>query len=118
MAEQVQPGGTTSGFRVTPEEVQTASVQVDSTATAIQEQLDALKAYVRTNVETYWQGQAHQAFDLYMQEWDVYAAMLHEALTGIAQGLRGTYVNYAQSEDSALRKIDQLQSELPPLRLG
>ncbi|MFE0464924.1 WXG100 family type VII secretion target [Kitasatospora sp. NPDC058965] len=118
MADQSQAAVATSGFRVTPEEVQNASVQVDSTAAAIQQQLDALKAYVRTNVESYWQGRAHQAFDIYMQEWDVYAAMLHEALTGIAQGLRGTYVNYAQSEDAAMRKIEQLQNELPPLRLG
>ncbi|MDH6109450.1 WXG100 family type VII secretion target [Kitasatospora sp. MAP12-15] len=118
MAEQGQPGVATSGFRVTPEEVQIASVQVDNTATTIQEQLDALKAYVRTNVEQYWQGGAHQAFDVYMAEWDVYAGMLHQALTGIAQGLRGTYVNYSQSEDSAMQKINQLQSELPPLRMG
>ncbi|GAA2746007.1 WXG100 family type VII secretion target [Kitasatospora cinereorecta] len=116
MAQQY--GGGTSGFRVTPEEVQHAAVQVDSTASTIQQQLDALKAYVRTNVESYWQGDAHRAFDIYMAEWDIYAAMLHEALTGIAQGLRGTYVNYSSSEESAMQKINQLQGELPPLRLG
>jgi hypothetical protein len=44
--------------------------------------------------------------------------MLHEALTGIAQGLSGTYVNYSQSEQSAMQKITQLQNELPPLKLG
>jgi WXG100 family type VII secretion target len=118
MAEQMQAIGATSGFRVTPEEVQAASVQVDNTASAIQGQLDALKSYVRVNVESYWQGDAHQAFDVYMAEWDVYANMLHEALTGIAQGLRGTYVNYSQSEQSAKQKVTQLQNELPPLKLG
>lgn len=116
-AQPTQPGGT-SGFRVTPEEVQNASTQVDSSAAEIQQQLDALKSYVRSNVEAYWQGSAHQAFDVYMQEWDVYANMLHQALTGIAQGLRGTYVNYTDSENSAMQKIGQLQSELPPLRVS
>jgi WXG100 family type VII secretion target len=118
MAEQNQPGGATTGFRVTPEEVQIASVQVNSTATTVQEQLDALKTYVRSNVEQYWQGSAHQAFDVYMAEWDVYANMLHQALTGISQGLQGNYVNYSESENSAMQKIGQLQAELPPLRLG
>ncbi len=53
-----------------------------------------------------------------MAEWDVYANMLHQALTGISQGLQGNYVNYSESENSAMQKIGQLQAELPPLRLG
>jgi WXG100 family type VII secretion target len=118
MAEQTQAGGATSGFRVTPEEVQVASVQVANTANTIKEQLDALKSYVLGSVPNYWQGDAHQAFDIYMAEWDGYANMLHEALTGIAQGLSGTYVNYSQSEQSAMQKITQLQNELPALKLG
>jgi WXG100 family type VII secretion target len=118
MADYTVTGGATSGFRVTPEDVKVASAEVDSSAALIKEQLDALKAYVRTNVEQYWQGGAHQAFDIYMAEWDVYANMLHEALTGIAQGLRGTFVNYSESEESAMQKIGHLQSELPPLRLS
>jgi WXG100 family type VII secretion target len=108
----------TTGFRATPEDIHNASVQVDSTASEVKTQLDALKSYVRSNVESYWQGEAHQAFDIYMAEWDVYANMLHEALTGIAKGLQGTYVNYSTSEDAALQKISRLQSELPPLRLS
>ena len=53
----------------------------------------------------YWQGSAHNAFDTLMNDYDIYARMLHDALTDIASGLRGNYVNYADSEQTNLNNI-------------
>ncbi|AEW94686.1 MULTISPECIES: WXG100 family type VII secretion target [Streptomycetaceae] len=111
-------GGTgMSGFQVTPEYVREAATSCDTTAELVKEQLDALKAYVQS-LEDVWHGVAHNTFQIYMQEYDLYANMLHQALTGIASGLRGTHVNYEQSEQSALDGIRKLQGELAPARLS
>jgi WXG100 family type VII secretion target len=104
-------------YKVTPEYVAAAAASCNSTADEIQGQLAELKSYV-VNLEQVWQGVAANTFQVYMQEYDVYSAMLHQALTDIGSGLNGNQVNYQGSEQTNLNNIQKLESELPPARLG
>jgi WXG100 family type VII secretion target len=104
-------------YKVTPEYVSAAAASCNNTADEIQGQLAELKSYV-INLEEVWQGVASNTFQIYMREYDVYSAMLHQALTDIGSGLNGTEVNYRGSEQANLNNIHKLESELPPARLG
>ncbi|MFJ3639683.1 WXG100 family type VII secretion target [Streptomyces sp. NPDC090108] len=114
------PGdGTTVGgvhYRVTPEYLSSARSDTYTTADTIREQLAELKSYV-TSLESTWGGVAHDTFNVLMQEWNVYAAMLHDALTDIGKGLDGTYVNYIGSEEQNIKTLQGLGADLtaPPV---
>src|SRR5579871_1705730 len=92
-------GGAGSGFKVTPEDVAAAAAYIDGQAADIDGKISALGSYV-AGLATYWQGSAHQAFETLMADYRTYALMLHNALTDIASGLRGNYVNYSTAEKS------------------
>jgi len=109
--------GGTANYKVTPEEVAAAATSCNNTAETVQTQLASLKAYV-VNLENSWQGVAYNTFQIFMQEYDTYANMLHQALTSIGSGLIGTEANYRSSEEANLNNIRTLQGELPPARLG
>lgn len=104
-------------YKVTPEVVSAAATSCTNTAELVHTQLGDLKSYV-LSLEDVWQGTASETFQIFMQEYDVYANMLHQALTDIAGGLNGTEVNYSSSEGTNLANIDKLQAELPAARLG
>lgn len=103
-------GGVT--FRVTPEYLANAATNTDKTASELQDQLAQIKSYV-VSLETVWQGVAQQQFSTLMQEYDIYARMLHDALTDIAGGLRGNYVNYRESEDANVNNLRALGEDIP-----
>ncbi|MFC4033950.1 WXG100 family type VII secretion target [Streptomyces polygonati] len=106
-----------SGYQVTPEEVTTAAASCDSTAATVQEQLATLKSYV-VDLEASWQGIAATTFQGLMAEYDTFSTMLHDALTDIASGLRGTYVNYSESEQTNIKTITTIQSGLSSANLS
>jgi WXG100 family type VII secretion target len=97
-------GGAGSGFKVTPQDVAAASTYIEGQAADIDGKIAALGSYV-AGLATYWQGPAQQAFDTLMADYRTYALMLHNALTDIASGLRGNYVNYSETERSNLSNI-------------
>ena len=97
-------GGAGSGFKVTPQDVAAAATYIDGQAADIDSKIAALGSYV-AGLATYWQGPAQQAFDTLMADYRTYALMLHNALSDIANGLRGNYVNYSQAEKSNLSNI-------------
>lgn len=103
-------GGVT--FRVTPEYLVNAASSTDKTANEIDDQLAQIKSYV-VSLESVWQGVAQQQFNTLMQEYDIYARMLHSALTDIASGLRGNYVNYRDSEESNVNNLRALGEDIP-----
>jgi hypothetical protein len=39
--------------------------------------------------------------------------MLHQALTGIASGLQGNYVNYSQSEERNISNLQAVSGAIP-----
>jgi len=103
-------GGVT--FRVTPEYLANAASNTDKTAGEIDDVLAQIKSYV-VSLEAVWQGVAQQQFSTLMQEYDIYARMLHNALTDIASGLRGNYVNYRDSEESNVNNLRALGEDIP-----
>jgi hypothetical protein len=53
-----------------------------------------------------------------MADYDLFAQKLQEALTGIANGLRGTYVNYDQSEVRNITNLQNLEANFPRANLS
>ncbi|WP_329138377.1 WXG100 family type VII secretion target [Streptomyces sp. NBC_01476] len=103
--------GPSTGYQVTPEQVSTAAASCTSTAADVQQRLAALKSYV-VNMEAMWQGVAANTFQQMMAEYDILSKMLHDALTDIASGLNGNYVNYTESEQANVNSITSIQNSL------
>jgi WXG100 family type VII secretion target len=99
-------------YRVTPEYVAAAANDTTITAADIAAELVDIRTYVNS-LEASWGGVAHDRFVLLMAEYDVLARMLHDALTGIAGGLHGNYVNYKQTEEQNLANISSIESMMP-----
>lgn len=104
------PGG--NQFAVTPQYVQQAAQSANSTAENISMQLTALKNYV-VSLEGQWKGIAANTFSSLMADYDVYAQMLNQALTGIGSGLQGNYVNYSQSEEQNISGLQTVNGAIP-----
>jgi WXG100 family type VII secretion target len=99
-------------FRVLPEDVATAAVNCDSTASELQVQLASLKAYV-VSLEGQWLGIASQTFAELMADYDAFSTMLNDALTDIGSGLRGNFVNYTDAESSNIGNLQAVHGEIP-----
>ncbi|SRR6266702_7350027 len=104
-------------FRVTPESVSQAASSCNSTADEVQGQLAGLKTYV-VNLEAVWGGIASNTFQELMGLYDTYSAMLDQALRDIGSGLNGNYVNYTESEQSNLKNVNTLLTELQSANIG
>jgi WXG100 family type VII secretion target len=102
------PGPAMIGYKVTPEELAAAASYVDVRATDIEAKIAALGAYVN-GLSVYWQGPAHGSFETLMADYRIYATMLQNALTDVASGLNGNYVNYSEAEATNLRNIVKVQ---------
>jgi len=102
----------TSGWRVTPDDLQQASAFVSSQADEINSEIQALGNYAQS-LSQFWQGSAQQAFETLMSDYRTYATMLDNALTDIASGLQGNYVNYSNAEQANLSSIVSVQLPTP-----
>jgi|SRR5690606_31347490 len=100
-------------YRVTPEYLLEAAHSTDLTAQEIEAILGEIRTYV-TSLEASWQGVAQRTFQGLMAEYDAYARMLHESLTGISSGLRGNYVNYTETERVNIEALRSVEGALPP----
>jgi uncharacterized protein YukE len=60
-----------------------------------------------------WQGVASGTFQVLMHDFDVFAEMLNQALTDIAQGLNGNYVNYASTEEEIVKGLRSVNGSIP-----
>lgn len=106
----VTVGGVT--YRVTPEYLANAATDTGNTASDIQGELAEIRSYVNS-LEAVWRGVAHDRFVALMAEYDVLARMLHDALTGIADGLHGNYINYRDSEQQNLTNLANIEASMP-----
>src|SRR5215472_1865544 len=95
----------------TPHDIASAAASCNSTAGEIQGQLAEIRSYV-VNLEAWWEGIAHDTFQELMTLYDTYAAMLNQALTDIGSGLQGNYVNYTDTEQANLNRVNTLLTEL------
>lgn len=101
-----------SAYQVTPADIAAAATSCTNTASQIDEQLSTLKSYV-VNLESEWKGIAANTFTSLMTDYDTYAIMLHNALTDIASGLQGNYVNYTDAEQTNLNNLQTVNGSLP-----
>ena len=101
-----------AGFRVTATDIRAASTATRQTAEEVQGDLTDLRRYVQ-DVEAMWQGVASNTFQLLMEDFDVYAAMLNQALTDIASGLEGNYVNYSATEEQQIKNLQAVNGTIP-----
>ncbi|MFG2525149.1 WXG100 family type VII secretion target [Streptomyces sp. NPDC048527] len=104
------------GFKAPPEMISAAASSCDTVAGDVDSQLAGLKSYV-VGLEAWWQGIAQNTFQELMQEYDTYSQMLHNALTDIASGLRGNYVNYSDTEQQNINTITNIQQNLSTAKL-
>jgi WXG100 family type VII secretion target len=100
----------TSGWKVTPDDLQQASAFVSSQAQEINSEIQALGNYAQS-LSQFWQGSAQQAFETLMSDYRTYATMLDNALTDIASGLQGNYVNYSNAEQD--NRASMVSVQLP-----
>jgi WXG100 family type VII secretion target len=101
-----------AGFRVTAADIQAASTATRQTAEEVQSDLNDLRRYV-LDVEATWQGVASNTFQVLMHDFDVNSAMLNQALTDIASGLDGNYVNYAGTEEQLVKGLQAVNGAIP-----
>lgn len=101
------PNITMPGYKVTLDDLQAASVFVQNRATTINEQIAALGNYAQ-GLEAFWQGPAQGAFEALMVDYRTNATMLDNALTDIAQGLRGNFVNYEGAEQANMNSLTNI----------
>jgi hypothetical protein len=119
-------------FSVTPQYVADAATQSENTGNDVLAQLTELRNYVTSLVgetdiangpaDAYaWMGVTAAQFAALMENVHFYSLAIHDDLLGIAQGLRGNYVNYVNSEADnlqGLKGIDEnLLGSVPPARL-
>ncbi|MDH6579649.1 WXG100 family type VII secretion target [Kitasatospora sp. MAP5-34] len=77
--------------------IQNASAEVKRTSSAIQSQLDDLKAGV-ARIASSWEGVAQEGYRARQAQWDQKAADLQQALGQIATTLDNAVQNYQQTE--------------------
>jgi WXG100 family type VII secretion target len=99
-------------FSVTPADVSAAANSARNTAANITEQLGTLKSYV-VSLEAEWKGIAAGTFSALMTDYDIYAQMLNQVLTGISDGLNGNFVNYSESEQQNISNLQSINGVLP-----
>lgn len=85
------------GIRVTPEQLQQVSAQLNAGAGSIDETLRQLAAQVEP-LGSDWAGVAQSRFIQLWSEWQRSAAGLQHALTGIARLTAGAAASYEQTE--------------------
>jgi WXG100 family type VII secretion target len=105
-------------FQVTTEYLQSAAAACRTTAATVSDQLTTLRQYVVSLEDDVWQGAASNSFQELMQLYDGCAASLNQALTDMGTALQENSVNYNESEQDNLTKMQNIEGELSGARLG
>lgn len=93
-----------SGFRVTPEQLQSLSGRVQGGAGSIEGELRGL-ASALAPLGSDWAGVAQARFQELWADWQRSADSLHAALSGISQLLAQAGTAYAGAEDQIARSF-------------
>jgi WXG100 family type VII secretion target len=99
-------------FRATPQQIAQVATLASNTSDEVQSQLNMLKGYVE-ELGTEWLGAASGAFQALMNDFNIFAAMLSQSLSGISEGLHGTWLNYSQQEQDSIQKLQTVNGSLP-----
>ncbi|HEY2576778.1 MAG TPA: WXG100 family type VII secretion target [Streptosporangiaceae bacterium] len=115
MTTGMTPTASMAGYRVMLDDLSAAASYVDLRSSDIEARIATLGTYVNS-LNVYWQGPAHGQFETLMMDYQKYASMLQNALTEIANGLRGNYTNYSAAENTNLGNLAKVN--LPPPNFG
>lgn len=86
-------------IKVTAEELQSVSGQLNNAAASIMDENTRAMGQVTGLVGAGWEGAASGQFSTLFQQWKTGADQVHEALSGISQLLNSAGVAYEQTED-------------------
>lgn len=86
-------------IKVTAEELQSVSGQLNNAAAAILDENTRAMGQVSGLVGAGWEGAASTQFSTLFQQWKTGADQVQEALNGISQLLNNAGVAYASTED-------------------
>ena len=89
----------TGNIRVTPEQLQAISSQLNAGASNIESTLSQLAAQVAP-LQSEWQGVAQARFQELWAEWQRSSRGIQEALHGISQLMTQASANYADTEQA------------------
>lgn len=106
-----------SAFGVLPIDVAQASVNCHATADEILGKLFGLQNYVE-EIGAEWLGVASGTFQIIMDNWTVYARMLHNALDDIGTGLQNNFIADVRMEEENNGQIQQIDGLFQPMNLG
>lgn len=100
-----------NGFGTTFEEMQAGATHIDD----VNQQINGLLSQLRGQLAplpSLWRGQASTAFVNLMARYDSSAARISEALTAIAEQVRGSSATYAAEEETHSASLSQISNAL------
>jgi WXG100 family type VII secretion target len=106
-----------SPINITPQMLADANKNCTTTAGNIDHQLAGLRSYV-SDLAGQWLGVSSQQYQSMMTDYDTYGRMLHDALTGIADGLQGNFHNYTTTETSNEATLVAVNGSIPGANLS
>jgi len=102
---------------ITPQMLADGHKNCVDTATNIDGELAGLRAYV-ADLAGQWLGVSSLQYVNLMADYDTYGRMLHDALTGIADGLQGNFHNYTTTEATNEAQLVTVNGSIPGANLG
>ena len=99
-------------YRTTPDALQQAGSDCDTTAGEIDGQLKILRTYVE-GLRGVWEGMAPGTFQTLMDRFQMDSQNINLALRGIAGTLRYTAMAYVEGEEAANRAVGNVYVEQP-----
>ncbi|GAA5179195.1 hypothetical protein GCM10023322_08450 [Rugosimonospora acidiphila] len=102
---------------ITPQMLADGNKNCVNTAEAIGDELATVRGYV-SDLAAQWLGVSSTQYVNLMADFDTYGRMLHDALTGIADGLQGNYHNYTTTESTNEAQLLQVNGAIPGANLG
>jgi len=102
---------------ITPQMLMDGNKSCTGTAGEIDGELAGLRAYV-SDLAGEWLGVSSLQYVNLMADYDRYGRMLHDALTGIADGLLGNFHNYTTTESTNEAQLVMVNGSIPGANLG
>lgn len=102
---------------ITPQMLMDGRTSCISTADQIAQELASLRNYV-SELAAQWLGVSSQQYVNLMADYNSYGQMLHDALTGIADGLQGNFHNYTTAESTIESQLLTVNGSIPGANLG
>lgn len=94
-----------SAIKVTSEQLQAVSTQLQTGSQDVAQQLSTMESRVKALVDADWNGAASDSFRSLWDKWHTGAAQVKEALDGISQMLGQAARAYQETEDQLAQQL-------------